>query len=172
MSSAILLLGWVSLPLVYCLGFSLYLCPGFPFCDSISIYLAADKGTYRVSQVLDISLLTYHVLRWTPTDPPHSYRSDWFVLASVALKMSPSALSFLTGLYQTSGMCDNSLWSISFSVYASCGSFCEKKKNVTSYMHATLDTGGWLDLPRQGLSPCKRCQALLGAPRLKFWTTF
>ena len=28
---------------------------------------------------------------------------------------------------------------------------------------ATLDTGEWLTLTRQGLSPCKKCQALLGA---------
>jgi len=28
---------------------------------------------------------------------------------------------------------------------------------------ATLDTGGWLVLARQGLSPCKMHQALLGA---------
>jgi hypothetical protein len=29
--------------------------------------------------------------------------------------------------------------------------------------HATLDTGGWLTLTRQGLSPCKMHQASLGA---------
>jgi hypothetical protein len=28
---------------------------------------------------------------------------------------------------------------------------------------ATLDTGGWLNLTRQGLTPCKIRQALLGA---------
>ena len=32
-----------------------------------------------------------------------------------------------------------------------------------SAMDARLDTGGWLALTRQGLSPCKRCQAFLGA---------
>jgi hypothetical protein len=32
-----------------------------------------------------------------------------------------------------------------------------------SAMDARLDTGGWLPLPRQGLSPCKRRQAFLGA---------
>ena len=32
-----------------------------------------------------------------------------------------------------------------------------------SAMDARLDTGGWLALTRQGLSPCKRCQACLGA---------
>jgi len=29
--------------------------------------------------------------------------------------------------------------------------------------HATLNTGGWLNLARQGLSPCKKHQASLGA---------
>src|SRR5262252_4909072 len=32
-----------------------------------------------------------------------------------------------------------------------------------SAMDARLDTGGWLALTRQGLSPCKRRQAYLGA---------
>jgi len=30
-------------------------------------------------------------------------------------------------------------------------------------LDATLDMGGWLDLTQQGLSPCKKYQALLGA---------
>ena len=33
---------------------------------------------------------------------------------------------------------------------------------------ATLDTGGWLNLTRQGLTPCKMHQASLGAPTLLF----
>jgi len=37
------------------------------------------------------------------------------------------------------------------------------KKNFGSAMGATLDTGGWLALTRQGLSPCKMHQASLGA---------
>ena len=32
----------------------------------------------------------------------------------------------------------------------------------TSSTYATLGTGGWLDLPRQGLPPCKKRQASLG----------
>ena len=32
--------------------------------------------------------------------------------------------------------------------------------NSGSAMDATLDTGGWLDLTRQGLAPCKMHQAL------------
>jgi len=33
----------------------------------------------------------------------------------------------------------------------------------TSFTSATLDMGGWLDLTQQGLSPCKKHQASLGA---------
>ena len=33
-----------------------------------------------------------------------------------------------------------------------------------SFITATLGTNGWLDLVRQGLSPCKKRQASLGAP--------
>ena len=33
--------------------------------------------------------------------------------------------------------------------------------------HATLDTGGWLDLARLGLSPCKIRQASLAALTLR-----
>ena len=36
-----------------------------------------------------------------------------------------------------------------------------------SAMDARLDTGGWLALTRQGLSPCKRRQACLGATTLR-----
>ena len=41
--------------------------------------------------------------------------------------------------------------------------------NFDSAGGATLDTGGWLTLSRQGLSPCKMHQASLGA--LTFWVT-
>jgi hypothetical protein len=38
-----------------------------------------------------------------------------------------------------------------------------KTNNFDSAVGATLDTGGWLALSRQGLSPCKMHQASLGA---------
>ena len=40
------------------------------------------------------------------------------------------------------------------------------KTNFGSAVGATLDTGGWLTLSRQGLSPCKMHQASLGARRV------
>jgi hypothetical protein len=39
----------------------------------------------------------------------------------------------------------------------------EVVNNFSSAVGATLDTGGWLALARQGLAPCKTHQALLGA---------
>ena len=33
---------------------------------------------------------------------------------------------------------------------------------IVANFGAKLDKGGWLDLALQGLSPCKKCQALLG----------
>ena len=41
-------------------------------------------------------------------------------------------------------------------------------KDIGSAMGATLDTGDWLSLTRQGLSPCKMHQALLGALTMQF----
>jgi hypothetical protein len=48
-----------------------------------------------------------------------------------------------------------------------------------SFITATLGTNGWLGLVRQGLSPCKKRQALLGAPTVcasgqcgRAWTLF
>jgi len=38
--------------------------------------------------------------------------------------------------------------------------------------HATLGTGGWLFLTRQGLSPCKKHQALPGAHVVTLWPYF
>ena len=38
--------------------------------------------------------------------------------------------------------------------------------------HATLDTGGWLTLSRQGLAPCKMHQASLGALTLELCGAF
>lgn len=53
-----------------------------------------------------------------------------------------------------------------FSVYASPLLFAGKTSD--SARDATLDTGGWLALTRQGLSPCKAHQASLGALTPRF----
>jgi hypothetical protein len=62
--------------------------------------------------------------------------------------------------------CAYPLWPMWFSVYASppLFAFCSSRNRLQrSAGHATLDTGGWLDLARQGLSPCKMRQASLAA---------
>ena len=66
------------------------------------------------------------------------------------------------------------LWPTGFSVYASNVLFGSSRCRAllltlsgrdasiyltTSFTPATLDTGGWLSLTRQGLAPCKRCRA-------------
>ena len=123
------------------------------------LWLTATSGCIRVSQVLAASLHAYHALRWTPADPrepDHGGSSAW---ASSALKLSPSALVSLTGLYQASGS------AVSLTVYViPCVRFNRVVRCAcTSFTAATLSTSGWLDLTRQGLSPCKKHQASLGA---------
>jgi hypothetical protein len=53
-----------------------------------------------------------------------------------------------------------------YAVYASPILFAGRDR-PDSAMDARLATGGWLALTRQGLSPCKRCQAFLGARTLR-----
>ena len=52
--------------------------------------------------------------------------------------------------------------------FASLVRICSSRNHLQrSAGHATLDTGGWLDLARQGLSPCKMRQASLAALTMK-----
>jgi len=52
--------------------------------------------------------------------------------------------------------------------FASLVRLCSSRNHLQrSAGHATLDTGGWLDLARQGLSPCKKRQASLAALTFK-----
>jgi hypothetical protein len=67
----------------------------------------------------------------------------------------------ISGLCQTSGRCGLP--------YGLHGSLCTLQTfrsvvlRLSSSRSATLGTGGWLDLTRQGLAPCKKRQACLGA---------
>ena len=111
---------------------------------------------------------------WTPTVPPKSYHFDFFVLASVTLKTSPTASIVLTMLTWLQG-CAYPLWPIGFSVYASRFLLCSRLPQ--SKPHATLrrirnTRYGWLVRPyeltslessRPGLSPRKKRQASLAA---------
>ena len=92
---------------------------------------------------------------------PHQFGP--FVLASETLKPSPSASSFNEAVS-------------SFGEYGlSCGlrvSLCTLQLTcsvfTSSVAVATLGRSGWLILTPQGLSPCKKRQASLGAPAIRF----
>ncbi len=123
------------------------------------------------SQVPDASLHTCHALM-TPADPPESRPNDSFVWASVTLTTSPSALYYSN--------CNEAvpdfrevripLWPTWCPVYASYESF--STSFYTSFPYATLGRGGWLNLTPQGLAPCKKRQALLGALTFKALRTW
>jgi hypothetical protein len=98
-----------------------------------------------------------------PGRPRESHQNDSFAWASRKRTRSPPAsLIGFSGLYQTSGRCGLP--------YGLHGSLCTLqtfrsvcRSRLSSYGSATLGTGGWLDLTRQGLAPCKKRQACLGA---------
>ncbi len=152
------------------LGSGLPLFLGFPVRGSVAVSLASastassiNSGIARVSQVLDASLHAYHALcgpRQTLQDL--TIRGP-FVLASRALKLSPSALSAITGLYQALGS------AVSPTVYViPCVRFnCFVRDFPPSYTAATLGMSGWLNLTQPGLSPGQKRQALLGALTLR-----
>jgi hypothetical protein len=80
-----------------------------------------SPGIHEVSQVLDASLSACQALR-TPTDPPASRHDDTFVLASDALKSSPSALLPSRGCTRLQGV-RSPFRPTEFPVYASPDSF-------------------------------------------------
>ena len=95
---------------------------------------------------------------WTPADPRGPHPGGPSVLASGALKPSPSAFSSYGAVssFRECGL-----------PCGLCGSLCTlplvRSGSQPSSPTATLGTGGWLGLTRQGLSPCKKRQASLGA---------
>jgi hypothetical protein len=95
---------------------------------------------------------------WTPADPRGPHPSGPSVLASGTLTPSPSAFSAYGAVssFRECGL-----------PCGLCGSLCTlqlvRSGSQPSSPAATLGTGGWLGLTRQGLSPCKKRQASLGA---------
>lgn len=86
----------------------------------------------------------------TPTVPPKSHPNDFFVLASVANKTSPTAFIALTmlvhGFRDVQAPCG--LWSSlctlrKSSIVHACRSLSRLQRSAGC---ATLDRGGWLDL--------------------------
>jgi hypothetical protein len=93
--------------------------------------------------------------------PPHPHPFGCLVLASGSLRPSPSATSLSRSCTSSSGI------AVSPTAYRIlCLRFaCLVRLSLCSATDARLDTGGWLALTRQGLSPCKIRQAFLGAIR-------
>ena len=85
--------------------------------------------------------------------------SEPFVLASVQRITSPCFIT-ITMLYHASGEHPSPC-----GLYDSLCTLRVGRSTVMSVLpnHATLGTGGWLLPTRQGLSPCKKHQALPGA---------
>jgi hypothetical protein len=125
-----------------------------------SVSLPIPSGTHWASQVPDAPLHTCHGLITPPT--LHILTMpDASLWLRVRYSSGQSKQTFFWGDASTSGS-RQSLWPMHCSVYASPILFVASKKNHST-TGARLDTGGWLNLTRQGLSPCKVHQAALGA---------
>ena len=131
------------------------------------------RGGGRASQVPDTSLNACHAL-----GPRQSLRNltvaqcsgqalqgvcDSFVLASVFVKTIANCFDFCNVaelLWGGMAPLRPALFSVYASqlLFASCSCY-----QFDSFSCATLDTGGWLGFARQGLPPCKKRQAALGA---------
>ena len=98
-----------------------------------------------------------------PGRPPESHQSDSFAWASRKRKRWPpaSCKQRFRGCTRPQG------GAVSLTAYmVPCvrfRSFVQFVFRLSSYGSATLGTGGWLGLTRQGLTPCKKRQACLGA---------
>jgi len=167
--------------------------PGFPFGVSITVYLVAfqepmrplkfltllcrharrsdpdrpsgisPRGYLRSTFVFSVRCL---VSRQCHTISIIISATDSSAWASVSLTTWPPVWMLLTRLKSLQEGA-TSLWPIGFSVYASRLLFANhagyNPRHDRSASRARLDTGGWLVLTRQGLSPCKKRQASLDA---------
>jgi hypothetical protein len=138
---------------------------GFPLVwlsNRISYTTSTVPGADGASQVPDVSLHTCHALM-TPTDPPESHPIDSFVLASATLTTWPSAL-YCFGCNEALPDIQGSANSL-VAYMVPCVRFTDlvRQPQADSAIGATLGRGGWLDLTPQGLAPCKKRQASLGA---------
>src|SRR5439155_14173720 len=105
------------------------------------------------------SLHAYHALRWTPADPHESHQCDSSVSASGTVNTVAVRIKRHDGAVSSFG--DRGL---------SCGlhaSLCMLQLTCSVFTSAvavaTLGRSGWLILSPQGLPPCKKRQASLGA---------
>jgi hypothetical protein len=97
-----------------------------------------------------------------PGRPPESHQCDSFAWASrLRTRWPPASPPPFRGCTRPQG------GAVSLTAYmVPCvrfKPFVRLVSRLASYGPATLGTGGWLDLTRQGLAPCKKRQACLGA---------
>lgn len=109
--------------------------------------------------------LSLHMPRLeNPADPPQPRQDGCFTWTSAALQALSIRTLYCRGDTSTSGsrnpygLC-NSLSTLHAGCSAARGRVAPRTgkcmRSTASAQRARLDTGGWLDLARQGLSPCK-----------------
>ena len=148
-----------------CVGSSIVPCPGFPFCASGAVDHTRSFSTAGTSGAS-------HVLRRLSSCMPRPEDSGG---PAPPCHVGWARVAF--GCVQTLG--------VRHKPFRSCTStsgdaappaayrmLCRRFVHLVprshgSAMDARRDTGGWLPLTRQGLSPCKRRQAFLGAITLR-----
>ncbi len=105
-------------------------------------------------------LLACHSLRLTPPVLHTLAVADDLVLSSAYVKTLDDWNKLISKLYQLSG---NAVSPTAYKILCVRFVYFVRRNSTHSAIDATLDTGGWLDLTGQGLSPCKAHQASLGA---------
>ncbi len=137
---------------------------GMHYLDTINII---DININLIKELLGsrkfLSLLLKHATLLDSGGPLHTRQSACNILASASLKTSPTTNHHSFGAELLK---EGTILPAAYSIL--CVRFtslvpCLHNKG-TSARRATLDTGGWLSLTRQGLSPCKKRQASLAAP--------
>ena len=103
-------------------------------------------------------------------DSPQSHLYDCFAWTSMALQTSSVRTNYLSERYQhfraTSAPMDYMILCVRFTYLVhlvASKSLISVSRIPDSAIGATLDTGGWLNLTWQGLTPCKMHQASLDA---------
>ena len=123
--------------------------------------ISESAGIHGVSQVLR----RFSPCMPCPDDPgrpPESHQSDSFAWATHKRTRSPPASpgSFRGCTRPQGGAASLTAYMVPCVRFKP---FVRLVFRLASYGPATLGTGGWLDLTRQGLAPCKKRQACLGA---------
>src|SRR5215813_1641925 len=148
-----------------CVGSSIVPCPGFPFRASGAVDHTpsfSTAGTSGASQVLRrlSSCMPRPEDSGGPAPPSHV---GWARVAFGSVKTLGVRNKPFRSCTSTSG---DAAPPMAYRIL--CLRFAHLvRRSHGSAMDARLDTGGWLTRTRQGLSPCKRRQAYLGAITLR-----